>query len=449
MAGIFARMKKVFPVILILITLSLMGIIYIQVSWIRTLALFREEQLEEKLSLIIQKVGDDLVQQRNLTYNVPGKIKNMPFPGDNYDIYRQFSVTNRFTVFEIREKLLHEFQKQNLKDTHFEFAVASDNIFGHYELKSPQFLEFAKDTLHNLKLWYPLVAESGSLLESLAPEEVLVLVVPDVKSYVFQSLGWMITGALLFTLIIITAFYLTIRTLLRQKKLSEMKNDFINNMTHELKTPLATISLAVDALKTEKVLKDKSKLDYFAGMIKDENKRMNKHVETILQAAQMERQEVQLNLKPIHVHEVIEHLVENLQLQLQPRNGQVLLQLNAQLDLIDADEVHFTNLISNLLDNAVKYSKEDSLYISITTKNVGKSIRILVEDHGIGMSKETLGRVFEKFYRAHTGNVHNVKGFGLGLSYVKTMTEAHGGKVKADSVLGKGSTFTVDLPLKN
>jgi two-component system phosphate regulon sensor histidine kinase PhoR len=142
-------------------------------------------------------------------------------------------------------------------------------------------------------------------------------------------------------------------------------------------------------------------------------------------------------------------LIENLQLQLQPRNGQVLLQLNAQLDLIDADEVHFTNLISNLLDNAVKYSKEDSLYISITTKTVGKSIRILVEDHGIGMSKETLGRVFEKFYRAHTGNVHNVKGFGLGLSYVKTMTEAHGGKVKADSVLGKGSSFTVDLPLKN
>jgi len=227
-----------------------------------------------------------------------------------------------------------------------------------------------------------------------------------------------------------------------------MKNDFINNMTHELKTPLATISLAVDALKNEKVLTNPEKMEYFTGMIKDENKRMNKHVETILQAAQMERQEVQLNLKELHVHTIIKNVLTNLQLQIEDKKGNVELQLNATTDLMDADEIHLTNLINNLVDNALKYSKDDSFYLKISTKNIGKGIRLQVEDHGIGMNKETLTRVFEKFYRAHTGNVHNVKGFGLGLSYVKTMVEAHGGKIKADSILGKGSTFTVDFPLK-
>lgn len=441
-------MKRIFPVLIVLITLSLLGIIFIQVSWIRTLALFREEQLKEKLSTIIQQVGEELVTQRSATFGNPGQMPGMKFPTEGYDIYKQFSVTNRFTNFEIKEKIQKAFHRNNLKDTEFEFAVASDNVFGHYELKSQKFLEMAEDTTHNLRIWYPLVASSGSLLESLAPDEVLVIVVPQVKSYVLQSLGWMIAGAIVFTLVIITAFYLTVRTLLRQKKLGDMKNDFINNMTHELKTPLATISLAVDALKNDKVIASPDKMEYFTGMIKDENKRMNKHVETILQAAQMERQEVQLNLKELHLHEIIKNVLTNLQLQIEEKNGNVELYLNATSDLMNADEIHLTNLINNLVDNALKYSKDDSFYLKISTKNIGKGIRVQVEDHGIGMNKETLARVFEKFYRAHTGNVHNVKGFGLGLSYVKTMVEAHDGKIKADSILGKGSTFTVDFPLK-
>ncbi len=441
-------MKKTFPIIIALITLSLLGIIYIQVSWIRTLALFREEQLEENISAISQQVGEELVAQRSVTFNNPGQMPGLKFPGEAYDIYKQFSVTNRFTIYEIKEKLQKAFLAQNMKDTKFEFAVASDNVFGHYEMKSPKFYEMAMDSVHNKRVYYPLIPAGGSVLESLAPEEALVIVVPNYKSYIFQSLGWMIAGAILFTVIIITAFFLTIRTLLRQKKLGDMKNDFINNMTHELKTPLATISLAVDALKNEKVLSNPEKHNYFTGMIKDENKRMNKHVESILQAAQMDRQEVQLNKRDTHVHEIIKNVLNNLQLQIEEKHGKVEVQLNAASDLMEADEVHLTNLINNLVDNALKYSKDDSFQLKISTKTIGKSIRIQVEDHGIGMNKETLARVFEKFYRAHTGNVHNVKGFGLGLSYVKTMVEAHEGKVKADSVVGKGSTFTIDFPLK-
>jgi two-component system phosphate regulon sensor histidine kinase PhoR len=176
---------------------------------------------------------------------------------------------------------------------------------------------------------------------------------------------------------------------------------------------------------------------------------MNRQVETILKASQLEKQEVDLNLKPVRVHEIIKEVADNFSLQLEEKQGRAELLLNAENDLINADEVHFSNLINNLIDNGVKYSKENTpVYIRITTQSNGKNLTIRVEDNGIGMNKETLKRVFERFYRAHTGNIHNVKGFGLGLSYVKTIIEAHHGQIKADSTLGKGSTFTIEIPLK-
>lgn len=174
---------------------------------------------------------------------------------------------------------------------------------------------------------------------------------------------------------------------------------------------------------------------------------MNKQVETILQASLLDRQEQQLNRKPLHAHVVIQEAMENFHLQLEGKGGHSELQLNAKNDRIEADEVHFMNIITNLIDNAVKYSKEN-LLIRISTHSTTKSLVIRIEDNGIGMSKETQRRIFEKFYRAHTGNLHNVKGFGLGLSYVKTIVDAHGGKIKVDSVAGKGTNFTLEFPLK-
>ena len=261
-----------------------------------------------------------------------------------------------------------------------------------------------------------------------------------------RGLTQFIFGAVLFTLIIAAAFFVTIRTLIRQKKVSEIKNDFINNMTHEFKTPLATISLAVDALKNEKVLHDKEKSQYFTNIIKEENKRMNKQVETILQAALLEKNEVQLNLRELSAHNLIESATNNIALPIEQRGGSLTVNLAAARDTIMVDEVHFTNLINSMLDNAVKYSKENPV-VRLTTSNAGNNLKILIQDEGIGMNKETLSKIFEKFYRAHTGNVHNVKGFGLGLSYVKTMVEAHGGSIKAESVPGKGSTFSITIPL--
>jgi two-component system phosphate regulon sensor histidine kinase PhoR len=194
------------------------------------------------------------------------------------------------------------------------------------------------------------------------------------------------------------------------------------------------------------VQNDKEKTKYFSTIIKEENIRMNKHVETILQAALMDRQELQLNLTPLHIHEMIQATVDNYELQLHEKEGEIQLMLNAKNDLISADEVHFSNLISNLIDNAIKYSK-DKLKIIVSTHSTKNNLVVRIEDNGIGMSKESVKRIFEKFYRAHTGNLHNVKGFGLGMSYVKTVIDAHKGKIKVESVLGKGSSFTIDVPL--
>jgi two-component system phosphate regulon sensor histidine kinase PhoR len=217
-------------------------------------------------------------------------------------------------------------------------------------------------------------------------------------------------------------------------------------MTHEFKTPLATISLAVDALRNEKVLTDPAKTKYFNNIIKEENIRMNKHVETILQAALMDKQELQLNLSRLSVHEMIQNAVDNYQLQLHDKDGEIQLLLNAKTDTIQADEVHFANMLSNLIDNAIKYS-DNKPRIVVSTHSTKNHLVIRVADNGIGMSKESVKRIFEKFYRAHTGNLHNVKGFGLGMSYVKNVIDAHKGRIKVDSTLGKGSVFTIEVPL--
>ena len=343
--------------------------------------------------------------------------------------------------------------QNNLKDVHFEFGVASldrNGFINYFEKQSKNFTAFFTDTAHNFSNIYPLIPPTGTPGENLSPDEILIVVIPSLKNLIMQSLRWRIVTSIAFTLIILSAFYLAVRTMLRQKKLGEIKNDFINNMTHEFKTPIATISLAVDAMRNEKVLQDRDKMTYFNTIIKEENQRMNRQVETILRASQLEKEEAELTLKPVHVHEVIRDVVENFTLQLEEKNGKAELLLNAQNDLINADEVHFSNLVNNLVDNAVKYAKDNvPPVIKLSTYSNNKNFVMRIEDNGIGMNRETLKKIFERFYRAHTGNIHNVKGFGLGLSYVKTMVEAQGGDIKAESTLGKGSSFTVELPLKH
>jgi two-component system, OmpR family, phosphate regulon sensor histidine kinase PhoR len=435
-------MNKIFPIITVLVFISLLGIIYFQTVWIRQALQDRELQFEESIKMVTASAARDLIEEK-------GKMS--PFDNrKNADLLFPLNVfpstiAHKFTREEIRNRIQKAFEKNKLKDIDFEFAISTGSMIGD-DLQSKKFFQTYTDTIHNTSFVYPLEAPSGSLGEGLVPQEFLVIVVPHVKNIIWKQMVWMLIGAVVFTCIIFAAFFITIRALLNQKKLSEIKSDFINNMTHEFKTPLATISLAVDALKNEKVINDKQKMDYFSGIIKDENKRMNKQVETILQAALLDKQEIQLNIKPLHANDLIHSALNNIRLPLLQKNGLLELHLDASNDLVFADEVHFTNIINNLLDNAVKYSKDD-LKIKLTTLNFNSHIRIKIEDNGIGMNKETLHRIFEKFYRAHTGNIHNVKGFGLGLSYVKSIVDAHKGKIKAESTPGKGSCFTLDFPL--
>lgn len=436
--------------------MSLIGIILIQVSWIKNMIEVEEEQFEDKVIAATRMVGEELSEYKGnmLSQNNPV----FPLKQDQFtlEMLRPTTVGSRVTAAQLNEKIRKAFLANGLAKINFEFTLATTNVFGevtYFERQSNDFgklfEEFTADSSLHKSCVYPIEPLSGSVNENLSPREILWVIVPNSSGVVLKEMRWRIAIAGLFTLIIFAAFYLTVNTMLRQKKLSEIKNDFINNMTHEFKTPLATISLAVDALKNEKVIGDKEKMKYFSSIIKEENLRMNRHVETILKAALLDRQDVNLMLKPTHVHKVIKDIADNFTLQLNDKNGKVELNLDATNDLVEADEVHFPNLVNNLIDNSVKYAKENvPPEIKISTSANGKNMIIRLEDNGIGMTKETVKRIFEKFYRAHTGNVHNVKGFGLGLSYVKTMVDAHGGQIKVDSVLGKGSTFTLELPLK-
>ncbi|HLF46643.1 MAG TPA: HAMP domain-containing sensor histidine kinase [Chitinophagaceae bacterium] len=444
-------MKKIFPIIVVLITLSLIGIIFIQISWINNMIIVRQEQFKSKVVRATSQVGAELAEMKGGIFS---QGNSFPWKQDQFslEMLRPATVGSRITTAQLREKIKRAFLMNELPDTDFEFALASTTslgMIGYLERQSNEFLKFFEDSANCYSYAYPIMSPTGSISENMAPNEVLMVIVPNSKDLVLKSLQWRIATALLFTIIIFAAFYLTLNTMLRQKKLSEIKNDFINNMTHEFKTPLATISLAVDAMKNDKVLNDRQKMSYFSSIIKEENQRMNRQVETILKAALLDKNEVDLMLKPTHVHEVIKDIAGNFKLQLEEKNGKIDLELSSGKDLVDADEVHFPNLINNLLDNAVKYSKDHvPPEIKVTTMANGASMFISLQDNGIGMTKDTVKKIFEKFYRAHTGNIHNVKGFGLGLSYVKTVVDAHGGNIKVDSIPGRGSTFTIELPLR-
>lgn len=448
---ILLPVKKIFPVIIGLISLSLIGIIYIQVSWLNNMVLLREDQLRDKIENVTGNVSRELSQYKGTPPVTSRKLSPFEDEFTTSEYFKPYLVGSRLTSQEIYEKIHKAFRENKLEEVPFEFALAVFNSgeYGYMERQSPNFLEWYDDSIRHHSYNHYILAPSGSATENLTSDEVLIVVVPEISKMVFTDLRPQFIGAMLFTLVIITAFALTVRTMLRQKKLSEIKNDFINNMTHEFKTPIATISLAVDALKNEKVQKDPQKLGYFSSIIKEENQRMNRQVETILKSALMDRQEIQLNLKPLHVHQIIQDVADNFILRLQEKQGMLETNLDATEDLIEGDEVHISNLVNNLMDNAVKYSKENvPPVIRINTSSNGKKFTLRMEDNGIGMTRETVKRIFEKFYRAHTGNIHNVKGFGLGLSYVKSVVEAHEGQIRAESVLGKGSSFTIELDLK-
>ena len=270
---------------------------------------------------------------------------------------------------------------------------------------------------------------------------------PTLDDYIFSSVRFMIPS-IIFTVVLLITFVFTIYIIFRQKRLTEIKNDFINNMTHEFKTPISTISLAAQMLNDPAVGKSPVMFKHISGVINDETKRLRFQVEKVLQMSMFERQSVTLKKKEVDANELINGVVNTFRLKVESSGGTLDAELNAEDSIVFVDEMHFTNVIFNLLDNAVKYKRADvDIALKIRTWNESNKLCISIEDNGIGIKKEDLKKIFEKFYRVHTGNRHDVKGFGLGLAYVKKIISDHKGTIRAESELNVGTKFIIVLPL--
>ncbi|WP_229329290.1 sensor histidine kinase [Flavobacterium ammonificans] len=276
----------------------------------------------------------------------------------------------------------------------------------------------------------------------------LMVSFPQKKRFLLSELVSITILSIIFTLIIIIAYSSALSQLIRQRQISEIKTDFINNMTHEFKTPIATINLALDAIRNPKIIDDKEKVLRYLAMIRDENKRMHAQVENVLRISKLEKKELEIEKESIPIEDVINDAIEHVSLILEDRNGTIKTHFNATRTSVLVNDNHFTNVIVNILENAVKYSPNPP-EIDVYTENIKDMVLIKVQDKGLGMSKIAQKRIFEKFYREHTGDIHNVKGHGLGLAYVKKIVDDHNGQVYVESEKGKGSTFTIKLPLIN
>jgi two-component system phosphate regulon sensor histidine kinase PhoR len=347
-----------------------------------------------------------------------------------YTWEKTLELDNKEIAFALKQTLAY-----SQIETPYEFAVIKDGAVQEGSFKKSQKKDF-------LKSKYMVRLFPDNIIQQ---DLVLSLVFPERANYVLGRMAWILGGSMIFSLFILATFALSLYFIIRQKKISEMKSDFINNMTHEFKTPIATISLAADTITNPKVINDEVSIKHFIGMIKKENSRMNKKVETILQIASLDKKEIEFRFENVSIHSIIERAIETIDIQVQQRNGKINLHLEAMEPIIYGDFEHLSNLVNNFLDNAIKYSPE-SPEILVSTKNVEKGIILSVGDKGIGMTKTVQSKIFERFYRQSSGNVHDVKGFGLGLNYARAIIDAHKGNITVFSEPGKGSRFDIFLP---
>ncbi|MGZ0017892.1 sensor histidine kinase [Yeosuana sp. AK3] len=351
--------------------------------------------------------------------------------------YKAFAKTvpvyQRVNKEQISSLLTKKLKEDNI-DIDFEFAIYGNDLAT--KVHSDNFEKNFEST-YSVPIFYDENNQSNYKL---------LVSFPDDNKFILSSIIGMIVLSFIFTLIIIIAYSSALYQLVKQRKISQIKTDFINNMTHEFKTPIATINLALDSIKNPKIIDDKEKVLRYLNMIKEENKRMHAQVENVLRISKLERNELNISKDRVKLHDLIVDAITHVELIVEDRQGHIKTFLEADKSSILANETHFTNVIVNILDNAIKYSPEKP-EIEVYTENVGTSILLKIKDHGSGMSKAAQKRVFEKFYREHTGNIHNVKGHGLGLAYVKRIVDDHQGHIKVESEKDKGSTFTIKLPL--
>lgn len=351
------------------------------------------------------------------------------------EISEKLSIHQRIDTAIINDVLSKELTKRGL-NLPFKYAVFDRALEQVTNIKSEGFVA-NKGEMYSV----PIFRNSNGV-----SHYVLMVYFPSQDRFLLYRIGLLAVLSVLFTGMIIWVFLKTLLQLKTQRKISEIKTDFINNMTHEFKTPIATINLALDALKKNEVLQNEEKMNFYLKMLRDENKRMHAHVENVLQISKLEKNQLQLEKEPLDAHDIIETAVAHISLLLQERGGEIKEELHAENTDILANELHFTNVIVNILENAIKYSPQKP-QIKICTEVVNNKLVIRINDKGIGMHKSVLKHIFDKFYRVPTGDLHNVKGHGLGLAYVKQIINEHGGAITAESEEGSGSTFIIKIPL--
>lgn len=344
-------------------------------------------------------------------------------------------VENRINVKQLDSLLQRKFRSAGI-NTKYEFAVYSPNRNRLVIQKTGKFPEEILRSPFRYRLFPGDIFSQHDLLMIYFPNEQQFLIT---RLWVLLVISFFLISAIIFS------FTYVVSTVFRQKKVSEMRNDFINNMTHEFKTPISTISLACEALSDRDIIKTSGFYDSYIKIISEENSRLSAMSEKILQSARFQKGDIILKIESINIHEALNDAISKVNLQIEKKGGIIHTDLNASQAIIQADPLHITNIVFNLLDNANKYTPWAPV-IHISTKTMGQGILISIKDNGIGISKSNQKKVFDKLYRVPTGNVHNVKGFGLGLSYVKNIVEKHQGKITLESELKKGSRFSIYLP---
>ena len=349
-------------------------------------------------------------------------------------IIRQQSISERVSLPQIQKLIEEKLRKREL-NLHFEFAIYNKNVLSKIHSK---YFE-PNETKEYRALLFGANSNDDSLYE-------LAVIFPQRERFVLSSIIEIASLSTVFMLIIIAVFIITLNQLVTQRRISEIKTDFINNMTHEFKTPIATMNLVLDTLKSPIALNNPDKVMHYVKILKQENKRMLAQVENILQISRLEKGNLQLEREPLDVHDLITNAITHVQVMLNERGGVIHTHFLADNSDISANESHLTNVFINVIENAIKYSPEAPI-IDIYTENIKNRILIRIKDKGQGMSKQGAKYIFDKFYREHTGDLHNVKGHGLGLAYVKSIVEYHQGSIYVESEKGKGSTFFIKLPV--
>ncbi len=412
--------------IVVLATISILGISITQIYWVKRAFGLKEAEFDRQVNTALFNVASQIFS-----------LNNTPSPANNP--VKQIS-TNYYVVMvnsDIDANLLEfllrsEFEKRNIQ-ADFEYGIYDCThekmVYGNYVKLSDKVSK--REQNPNLPKWVNAGYYFGVQF-------------PNREAQILNQMGiWSFSSAVL--LIVIVFFGYTLFVILKQKRLSEIQKDFINNMTHEFKTPISTIAVSTEVLKDTNIVQQPDRLLQYATIIENENKRLKQHVERVLQMAKLDKEDVGLKKETVNLHEIIHEVVQSIDLALREKQGSIHLRLNASSANLQADRHHLTNVIFNLLDNAIKYCTNQPS-ITIQTELNGSNISLTVQDNGIGISDENKRRIFQKFYRVPTGNVHDVKGFGLGLHYVKQIVEAHRGRITVASEPGKGCAFTILLP---